>query len=169
MPRSIPHQDDTPRGEPGDYEEIEIPNKLLAKIGPGHGANHAAVERAEQIIERMKGVYEARLETELENLVAEYQEMRDAKKFDLDLLHDKVHEIRGEAGTFGYNLVSDIGKLLCEMLSPIENVTAGEDRAIFTHIKAMHTVVAQKVTGAGPEVAKQIVQGLTTIVEQTKK
>ncbi|MBT3333671.1 MAG: hypothetical protein HN394_19380, partial [Rhodospirillaceae bacterium] len=91
-----------------------------------------------------------------------------SKNFNLDDLHDKVHEIRGEAGTFGYDLVSDIGKLLCEMLAPIGEVRPNDDRAIHTHIKAMHTVVAQKVTGAGPEVAKQIVRGLTTIVDQSK-
>ena len=168
MPRSVPTEDTAPRGEPGDYEEIAVPNKLLTKIGPGHGANQAAIDRADQIVERMKGVYEARLQTELENLLAEYEEMRASKNFNLDDLHDKLHEIRGEAGTFGYDLVSDIGKLLCEMLVPIGEVRPNDDRAIHTHIKAMHTVVAQKVTGAGPEVAKQIVRGLTTIVDQSK-
>jgi len=168
MPRAMPRPNTTPRGIPGDYEEIPIPNKLLEKVGPGYGANPAAVERAENIVEQMKANYEERLTSELENLVALFQAMRAIKKFDLDKLHDNVHEIRGEAGTFGYDLVSDIGKLLCELLSPIEKVTAIDQKAISAHLNAMHTVVSQKVRGAGPDVAKQIVQGLTAIVAKSR-
>ncbi len=36
MPRAMPTPDNTPRGKPGDYEEIPISNKLLAKVGPGY-------------------------------------------------------------------------------------------------------------------------------------
>ncbi|MFP6773490.1 MAG: hypothetical protein VCE74_14325 [Alphaproteobacteria bacterium] len=168
MPRAMPTQDNSPRGEPGDFEEIPVPNKLLEKVGPGYGPNPAAVERANNIVEQMKADYESRLTTELENLLALFQAMCAIKEFDLDKLHDQVHEIRGEAGTFGYDLVSNIGKLLCELLSPIEEVTEIDQKAISAHLNAMHTVVSQKVKGAGPEVAKQIVEGLAAIVAKSR-
>ncbi len=168
MPRAMPTPDNTPRGKPGDYEEIPISNKLLAKVGPGYGANPAAVERANNIVEQMKADYESRLTAELENLLALFQAMCAINEYDLDKLHDQVHEIRGEAGTFGYDLVSNIGKLLCELLSPIEEVTEIDQKAISAHLNAMHTVVSQKVKGAGPEVAKQIVEGLTAIVAKSR-
>ncbi len=55
--------------------------------------------------------------------MALFQAMCAINEYDLDKLHDQVHEIRGEAGTFEYDLVSNIGKLLCELLSPSEEVT----------------------------------------------
>lgn len=169
MPRAQPTPNTAPRGEAGDYEEIEIPNKLLKKVGPGVGPNPGALLRAESVVDKMKGVYEKRLQEELEHLLSDYEKMKASNAFDLDLLHDQVHEIRGEAGTFGYNLVSDIGKLLCELVSPMGTVGPQEDLAIVTHLNAMQTVVSQKVKGAGPEVAKQIVEGLNAIVERSRK
>ena len=168
MPRAQAEPNTAPRGEPGDFEEIEIPNKLLEKVGPGFGANPAALARAEKVVEKMKEKYEARLEVELEDLLSAHQEMKNSGNYDLDALYDRVHEIRGEAGTFGYDLVSDIGRLLCEMLSPMGEIGTNEDLAIKAHLNAMQTVVSQKVKGAGPDVAKQIVQGLTAIVEKSR-
>jgi hypothetical protein len=168
MPRAVPEKNNAPRGEAGDFEEIEVPNKLRDKVGPGYGADPVAVEKADAIVENLKVAYEARLEQEIQDLLLRFKKMTETGAYDLDLLHDLTHEIRGEAGTFGYDLVSDIGKLLCELLSPMGEVSVGDARAISTHLKAMHTVVTQKIKGAGPEVAKEIVKGLTTIVEKSR-
>ncbi len=167
MPRVLPEENTGPRGAPGDFEEIPIINKLKAKIGPGFGANPGALEQAEKVVERMKASYEKRLESEIRNLFASFTKMRDSGDFDLDLLYDQSHEIRGEAGTYGYQMVSDIGKLLCELLSPMEQADAAEIKAIETHLRAMQTVVAQRIKGTGPEVAKQIVEGLSAIVKRS--
>ena len=92
----------------------------------------------------MKADYESRLTAELENLLALFPAMCAINEYDLDKLHDQVHKIRGEAGTFGYDLVSNIGKLLCELLSPIEEVTEIDQKAISAHLNAMLTLVCKK-------------------------
>ncbi|NQV59912.1 MAG: hypothetical protein HQ502_09605 [Alphaproteobacteria bacterium] len=168
MPRAQPTPNTAPRGETGDYEEIDVPNTLLEKVGPGVGASAIALKRAERVVERMKEAYEERMGLEIDELVSSYEEMQAAGTYDLDLLHDRAHEIRGEAGTFGYDLVSDIGRLFCELLSPMDAVGTNERLAISAHLNAMQTVVSQKVKGAGPEVAKQIVAGLNAIVEKSR-
>jgi HPt (histidine-containing phosphotransfer) domain-containing protein len=169
MPRAQPKpkKNAGPRGKPGDYEEIEIANKLLEKVGPGVGASSLALARAERVVEKMKDAYEERMGLEIDELLATYEKMQIAGAYDLDALHDRAHEIRGEAGTFGYNLVSDISKLFCELLSPMEEVGTNEKLAIRAHLNAMQTVASQKITGAGPEVAKQVVEGLNTIVAKS--
>ena len=50
----------------------------------------------------------------------------------------------------------------------MDEVGANEQLAINTHLKAMQTVVSQKIKGTGPEVAKQIVAGLNAIVAKTQ-
>ena len=92
----------------------------------------------------MKADYESRLTAELVNLLALFPAMCAINEYDLDKLHDQVHKIRGEAGTFGYDLVSNIGKLLCELLSPIEEVTEIDQKAISAHLNAMLTLVCKK-------------------------
>jgi hypothetical protein len=168
MPRARPEPNTAPRGKPGDYEEIEIPNRLLEKVGPGAGACPDALARAEYVVEQLKDAYEERMGLEINDLLSTYEDMQTEGAFDLDLLHDRAHEIRGEAGTFGYELVSDIGKLLCELLSPMDDVGANEQLAINAHLNAMQTVVSQRIKGTGPEVAKQIVEGLDAIVAKTR-
>jgi hypothetical protein len=168
MPRAQPEENTAPRGEAGVYEEIEVPNTLLEKVGPGSGASAVALRRAEVVVEKMKEAYEERMGLEIDQLMSSYQEMQAAGVYNLDMLYDRAHEIRGEAGTFGYDLVSDIGKLFCELLSPMGEVGTNEKLAINAHLNAMQTVVSQKVKGAGPEVAKQIVEGLNAIVEKSR-
>ncbi|MDA1100623.1 MAG: hypothetical protein O2967_16740 [Proteobacteria bacterium] len=168
MPRAQPKANTAPRGKTGDYEEIEVPNKLLEKVGPGVGASAAALERAEAVVEQMKEAYEERMGAEIETLLSTYGRMRTSGAYDLDALHDRAHEIRGEAGTYGYKLISDIGILLCELLSPMGDVGTDEELAINAHLNAMQTVAAQRVKGTGPEVAKQIVEGLEAIVERSR-
>ena len=125
------------------------------------------VERAEAVVEQVKASYDGRLESELEELLDEFETMQAEGRLDLDQLHDRVHEIRGEAGTFGYPLVSEIGRLLCELLAPMDQVGEAEKQAIETHLRAIQTVVTRKVKGTGPDVAKQIVEGLRVMAEKT--
>ena len=168
MPRMQPEFNDLPQGSHKDCEIIQVRNKLREIVGPGNGMDPAALARAEKVVDKMRVAYEDRLALEIENLLTAYREMQASGKHDLDVLYDRVHEIRGEAGTFGYDLVSDIGRLLCELLSPMKQVAANDNRAIEGHLKAMETVVTQKVKGAGPEVGKQIVQALTVVVEKSR-
>ena len=50
----------------------------------------------------------------------------------------------------------------------MDDISDSGARTIETYLKAMQTVIVQKVKGAGPEVAKQIVEGLNKIVEKSQ-
>ena len=150
-------------------EVFEIPNKLQVKVGVDQCANHAALRLAEDVVQNIKPTYEARFEADMRALKSLYVEMQDTKEFDLPLLVDKVHDIRGEAGTFGYSLVTEIGRLLCEFIASIkDDIDDTEQLAVAAHLQAMQTVVVDKVRGEGPEVAKQIIAGLNVIIKKAK-
>ena len=150
------------------YEMFDAPNKLQQKVGVGQGANQAALNLAEDVLEQVKPGYEGRFEADMRALKSSFVKMQDIREFDLDLLVGKVHEIRGEAGTFGYNLVAENGRLLSEFIGTIDDVGQTEELAISAHLQAMQTVVADKVKGEGPEVARQIIAGLNAIMERSK-
>jgi hypothetical protein len=155
---------------PSFGEVIEIPNKLQVKVGADQGANHAALRLAEDVVRNIKPTYEARFKADMRALKSLYVQMQDTKEFDLPLLVDKVHDIRGEAGTFGYSLVTEIGRLLCEFIASIKGeIDETEQLAVAAHLQAMQTVVVDKVKGEGPEVAKQIIAGLNIIIKKAKR
>ncbi|MDP6566502.1 MAG: Hpt domain-containing protein [Alphaproteobacteria bacterium] len=166
MPRTPPPATEPATGDAPKGEIIHVPNKLIAKVGNGRGRDRVALREAEGVVDEMKPTYEWRFETEIKELLELYETMKKAGKYDLEQLRDRVHELRGEAGTFGYPLVSDIGRLLCQFMARIDDVGPTESRAIGAHLQAMHTVVAEKVKGAGPAVAKEIVHSLGEVVQK---
>ncbi len=155
-------------GAPGDFEVIEAPNKLLAKVGGKQGSDQLSVRRAEEVLRIIKPRYEARFESDMRALRSLFQQMQDTAEYDLPLLLAKVHELRGEAGTFGYNLVAEIGRLLIEFIAAADPVGPTEQAAIAAHLQAMQAVVADKVKGEGPQVARQIVAGLNALIGKSQ-
>jgi hypothetical protein len=94
--------------------------------------------------------------------------MRDTGKFDLPLFIGKVHGIRGDAGIFGYQPFSEIGRMLCEFIPRTDKVGQTEQMAIVARFQAMQTVIAEKVKGEGPNIARQITVDVKIIMDDSK-
>jgi hypothetical protein len=156
-------------GGPDKHEIIAAPNKIQTKVGADISDKKNPVPLAQIVLEKDKPHFEPRFEADMHALKALFQQMQDTSEYDLNLLVVKVHEIRGEAGTFGYNLVTEIGRMLCEFIPTVDRVGSTEQMAIAAHLQAMQTVVADKVKGQGPEVAKQIIAGLKMIMDKSKE
>lgn len=155
--------------EDGEHEIIERPNVLKAKAGPGTGMDMGVVSRAEKIIDQHKAGYEIRIAGELEDLDALFTEMHLTKRYQLKRILNAAHEIRGEAGTFDYPLLSEVARSLCELLPKISKPSTLELEVIETHIKTMRTIVAHQIKGDGGELGKQVVAGLVKAVGKLKK
>lgn len=153
---------------PNRGEIIEAPKSLQAKVRAKGGTKLNLVPQAEYVVEKIKPEYEARFEADMRALNSRFVQMQDTGDFDLPLLVARIHDIRGEAGTFGYSLVTEIGRMLCEFIASIDEVGETERLAIAAHLQAMQTVVADKVKGQGPEVARQIIAGLKVIMGNTR-
>jgi len=151
-----------------EHEIIAAPNKLQEKVGANIRSEKNPVPMAEYVLEKDKPNFEPRFEADMRALISLFQKMQDTSEYDLSLLVVKTHEIRGEAGTFGYNLVSEIGRMLWEFLPTVDRVGTTEQLAIAAHLQAMQTVVSDKVKGQGPEVARQIIAGLKMIISKSE-
>lgn len=75
---------------------------------------------------------------------------------DLDRLHTIIHDIKGQAGTFGYPLISHIGQHLCRMLVD----EAPPSRRIVPLLDAMESVVDHGLTGDGGEMGRELLARL---------
>ncbi|MDA1099978.1 MAG: hypothetical protein O2967_13440 [Proteobacteria bacterium] len=151
-------------GAPNQHEIIAVPNKIQAKVGAKKRAIENPVPLAQYVLEKDKPNFEARFEADMYALKTLFRQMQETSEYDLSLLVIKVHEVRSEAGTFGYNLVTEIGRMLCEFLPTIDRVGSTEQMAIAAHLQAMQTVVSDKIKGQGQEVARQIIAGLKMIM-----
>ncbi|MDD9878029.1 MAG: hypothetical protein OXR84_11370, partial [Magnetovibrio sp.] len=66
-------------------------------------------------------------------------------------MFDIAHEIRGQGGTFGFDLISTIGDSLCKFLDGRARLAGVELEVIKVHILAMKAVFRQDLSGAQPQ------------------
>ena len=116
---------------------------------------------AAEAIDAMKGDYIVQLQKNMATLKATWARV-DAKcpnAADLDDLFDLAHNLKGQAGTFGYDLVTSVAASLCEL--------RGEDRsnpnkmkAVGQHVSVLERIVAKNIVGHGGDTGAKIVQAL---------
>jgi chemotaxis protein histidine kinase CheA len=129
------------------------PNMLKAKVGgSGVGLDMGAIQRAEQAMEGLK--------TEFADWIADgvrkLTEVRDAFAAKPDVaaqekLYRAVHDLKGQALTFGYPLAARVASSLVRLLE------GGNPSAaialIAAHVEAIRVIVRDNVKQNAPQVA----------------
>lgn len=145
------------------FEIIELPNLLKEKVGSG-GFDPIAMRRAEVAVDELAVDYEARLQAEVADFDEAYRAMRRTGAFDMARLFACAHALRGEAGTYGYPLVSAIGNTLARYLDGRDGLDATGCEIVESHLNALRAVAFRKVKGDGGEIGAQLVEGLAAMV-----
>jgi hypothetical protein len=107
----------------------------------------------------------AKLQTALQELVAGGgdQKAQIAKVFQIS------HDMKGQGGSFGYDLITTIGNGLCRYLENREEVGAAEIEGIKLHIGSMQLVLTQGIKGDGGEAGVQLLSGLEQVIAKVSK
>ncbi len=150
---------------------IQVPNALPAKLGPGKGIDDALVERADQAIEQQAGSFLERLVEEVQHLVRLTTELEDAPdQAALSAAQQKIyaanHEMRGEAGTYGFALVTGIANALCRYVEGLPTGTLAVPAVVRAHTDALRAVIRDSVSGDGGAAGKELLQGLQLLAEK---
>lgn len=145
------------------FEIIELPNKLKEKVGSG-GFDPVALRRAEIAVDELAVDYEKRLQEEVGAFDEAFRAMRRTGVYDLRSLYAYAHRLRGEAGTYGYPLITAIGNTLARYLDSCETLDAVGCEIVESHISALRAVAFRKVKGDGGEIGAQVVEGLAQMV-----
>lgn len=148
-------------------EKVQIinpPNAVKAKVkvgGPG-AVDVATLERAEQAIAAMGDQYLDWVQEDLGKIDAAFVALKAAtgdRAQEVDDVFQVSHDMKGQGGSFGYDLITAIGNQLCRMIEKVDTVGDAEVNAIEVHIGAMKLVIAQKNdwkwrTGGRPDNAR---------------
>lgn len=109
-----------------------------------------ALARAEAALARLSGNY-------LDWVAADLAAARDClDRGDLARMYTIVHDIKGQAGTFGYPLVSTIGARLCQMLHAPSPPRSGLSRLLET----MQTIITNRLNGDGGAQGRELLARL---------
>ncbi|MAU41824.1 MAG: hypothetical protein CMF31_09395 [Kordiimonas sp.] len=130
-----------------------------------------AIERANQAIDSLKNDYSKALAKDLSDLFESFQnfETEVARSNGKDTqLFAKSFEIKGLAGTFGYDVVSQVCASLCQVLSEINPQHAQYIAAIESHIGALRALIQEKALDQNSPIAQAIIRELTTLTAKMR-
>ena len=86
----------------------------------------------------------------------------------LPKIYHMAHDLRGQAGSFGFPLVSEIATSLCRFLEMIESASSVDETARVlcqTHVDAMSEIFRTMHKDMGTEKDREAVSGLKKAVE----
>ncbi|MCC2112708.1 MAG: hypothetical protein KDJ16_11800 [Hyphomicrobiales bacterium] len=149
-------------------EFITIPQEQRPKYVPltGSAAAIDPVARAEEALAKLAEHFECWLGEEVDVLLRAWAELSKPPAYATgkhNAFYVAAHDLRGEAATFGYPLVSRLAGGICSIM---ENSTP-EDMPfdlIRQHVMAIKAAVREKAEGNGSETARALVSHLAEIV-----
>ncbi|MBC8337687.1 MAG: Hpt domain-containing protein [Alphaproteobacteria bacterium] len=155
-------------------EKLEIinpPNALKQKVGTGGpgAVDLEALERAEQVIAGMTDSYLEWVVEDLKKIEAAYNALASASgdgREEMQAVFQVAHDIKGQGGSFGYDMMTAIGNELCRFIEKSKKSGPGEIEAIKLHVDSMKLVIAEDIQGNGGKQGEQMLAGLQKVCDK---
>jgi HPt (histidine-containing phosphotransfer) domain-containing protein len=150
-----------------DHEVITPPNKLRKAIATGADPKDDPVARAELALAVLSTEFVAWMGAECERLEAARQELkRDGLTENThQLIFRAVHDIRGEAATFGYPAAANVADSLCRLLEHTPEMTRIPLELIDQHVDAIRAIAREHSRRYAPEVAGELTKRLREVTD----
>jgi hypothetical protein len=148
---------------------IKPPDTLSRKVtkgGPG-AVDLAAIERAESVIASMADDYLDWVEEDLIKISqaqADLKANRDDSENRLDKVFQIAHDMKGQGGSFGYDLMTILGNDLCRFIEGKETASDIDVEVIDLYIGTMQIVISKRMSGDGGAAGNQVLSGLAAVV-----
>jgi len=151
-----------------EMEIIKPPNVLKSKVregGPG-AVDLATLERAENVIAAMADSYLEWVQEDLQRIDEAYKNLSNAtgdRKKEAEAVSQIAHDIKGQGGSFGYDLMTVIGNELCRLIERVDTYGEAEVQAIKVHIDALKLVIKSNMKDDGGANGQALVAGIRQV------
>jgi hypothetical protein len=145
---------------------VKPPQTLQNKItkgGPG-AVDLAALAKAEAVIENLSDDYLNWVKEDFVRLDKAFEQLKAGApddKANIDAMFSVVHDMKGQGGSFGYGLMTQISDLLAGILENTQSISPRDMKAIPVYMDAMRVVISHKLKGDGGNEGRQLLMGLT--------
>ncbi|MEM6901947.1 MAG: hypothetical protein AAF556_01745, partial [Pseudomonadota bacterium] len=152
---------------------IKRPNALKRRLGGSElGAGFIspkAIARAEQSVSDHASRYLEQARRDLAALQATYHQLRrerqDPARY-LEALSRAGREMKGQAGTFEYHLLTRFGDSLYELTRRMTTISDRHMDLIKAHIDAIEIVVVQDIKGSGGDLGEELSNTLRSAIQR---
>ena len=148
--------------EKGGVEVINVPHAIRLKVSGGGAISEAMLQKANQVIEELTASFVDLLRIEIDKMVTLSQDAKTAadKSALVEQIFEVSHDLRGQASTFDFPLVTRIGSSLCRFTEAADLSDARAQEVIDAHINSMKLVVTEGMRGDGGAAGQKIATGL---------
>ncbi|MCF8479077.1 MAG: Hpt domain-containing protein [Rhodospirillum sp.] len=126
-----------------------------------------ALENADRMIMEMREDYLRWAADDLIVLAAIFHELEaDPRKHDVLLpeIFRISHDIKGQGGSFGFDLMTRIGNQLCRFLETLDDQPCADHLVhIRKHMDAMRAIIANRLSGDGGEEGRILISDLAQL------
>lgn len=154
-------------------EFIDNPNPIKNKVRViSSKEKDEILEKTEKKMDQLGGEFESIFEGEVKELA---KNMAIAKKTPdepgkaVEDIRRSLHDLRGQAGTFGYPLVSQVGDSACKFIDTKPSVKSAELTVLGVHIDALLAIGTTKIKGDGGAVGAELINGLRSVIQKYNK
>lgn len=124
-----------------------------------------AVTRAESIVASMGEEYLEWLCADLDELDKTLSEARDSVRA-VDQLRRKAHDIRGQGGSFGFPLISQLADALYQVMVSQDDILSAEGETLTRGLfEALRLVAERQARGEGDAEVREVVARAVTCVD----
>jgi hypothetical protein len=76
------------------------------------------------------------------------------------------HDIKGQGGSFGYDLMTAIANELCRLIEKADTITDSEVEAVKIHIDSLKLVIGEDMKGQGGKAGEKMLAGLQQVCDK---
>lgn len=148
-------------------ELIQPKGTLQSKVtvgGPG-AVDASTLDRAEAVIADLADDYLEWVQEDLVRIEAAYEALKASPdKGTLDAVFQIAHDMKGQGGSFGFDLMTAVGNQLCRLSERIDKIGPREVEMVRVHIDAMKVIITNKMKGDGGNAGGALLDGLDQMV-----
>lgn len=156
--------DDDKTGDDAPAEFLPASRKLQKKSGgPSGKFSKHKVDAAQSKIDQRAGAFMEQMRIELTKLRTAFRAVEEdhvANAESLAVIAATAREVKGMAGTFGFDLLTQIGDSLYEFAVDLKGLSEKRIKLIGSHIDAMELVIDKRITGDGGPEARELLAAM---------
>lgn len=134
---------------------------IQAKVGKTTMSLNLLLDKTDDIMAKASREFEGRVVEKAQKVTAVALRLSQSPSMEIiGELKFLSHDLRGEAGSFGYELLGKICEKLNGFVSGLTEVNSIVTTIVDLHVKAIHKVASQKMSGQGGAEGEKIINTL---------
>ncbi len=151
----------------GKFKIINPPHTIATRVSGSGPMSQSMMQKAEGVLKKHTEAFSGNAKAEVEELskaVDELAQTLDSHEESIHRIFQLSHNIRGQGGTFGYGLITDIAASLCNYVEELEKCDNSAITLIRAHVDAMRAVLMENAVGDGGKIGQEISKSLNLAV-----